>query len=120
MSSRESEFARVYDEHLRHVYGFLAYRLRDRDLAEDLTQATFERALRAWPRFDPKKASERTWLLTIARNRAIDHLRSLSARMDRNSYELDVREHPSLFVDMERDVPGKMAESDWQRPIQMA
>jgi RNA polymerase sigma-70 factor (ECF subfamily) len=75
MSSRDSEFARVYDEHLRHVYGFLAYRLRDRDLAEDLTQATFERALRAWPRFDPRKASERTWLLTIARNLMIDHYR---------------------------------------------
>jgi RNA polymerase sigma factor (sigma-70 family) len=88
MSSRESEFARVYDEHLRHVYGFLAYRLRDRDLAEDLTQATFERALRAWPRFDPNKASERTWLLTIARNLLIDHHRrdhpELSAEIDEN------------------------------------
>jgi RNA polymerase sigma-70 factor (ECF subfamily) len=88
MSSRESDFARVYDEHLRHVYGFLAYRLRDRDLAEDLTQATFERALRAWPRFDPVKASERTWLLTIARNLMIDHYRrdhpEPSAEIDEN------------------------------------
>lgn len=75
MSSLDSEFARVYDDHLRHVYGFLAYRLRDRDLAEDLTQAAFERALRAWPRFDPRKASERTWLLAIARNLMIDHHR---------------------------------------------
>ena len=75
MSSRESEFARVYDEHLWHVYGFLSYRVRDRDLAEDLTQSTFERALRAWPRFDPRRASERTWLLTIARNLLIDHHR---------------------------------------------
>jgi RNA polymerase sigma-70 factor (ECF subfamily) len=75
MSGADSEFARVYDEHVRHVYGFLTYRLRDRDLAEDLTQATFERALRAWPRFDPRKASERTWLLTIARNLMIDHHR---------------------------------------------
>jgi RNA polymerase sigma-70 factor (ECF subfamily) len=75
MSSRDSDFARVYDEHLWHVYGFLSYRVRDRDLAEDLTQATFERALRAWPRFDPRRASERTWLLAIARNLMIDHHR---------------------------------------------
>jgi RNA polymerase sigma factor (sigma-70 family) len=70
-----SDFARMYDEHVWRVYGFLAYRLHDRDLAEDLTQATFERALRAWSRFDPRRASECTWLLAIARNLLIDHYR---------------------------------------------
>ncbi len=75
MSSRDNDFARVYEEHLGYVYGFLYYRLRDLDLAEDLAHATFERALRAWPRFDPRRASERTWLLTIARNLMIDHHR---------------------------------------------
>jgi RNA polymerase sigma-70 factor (ECF subfamily) len=75
MSRRQSEFARVYNEHVWPVYGFLAYRLRDPDTAEDLTQATFERALRAWSRFDPRRASERTWLLAIARNLLIDHHR---------------------------------------------
>jgi RNA polymerase sigma factor (sigma-70 family) len=71
----QSEFARVYDEHVWRVYGFLAYRLHDREATEDLTQATFERALRAWSRFDPSRASERTWLLAIARNLLIDHHR---------------------------------------------
>lgn len=65
----------MYDEHVWRVYGFLAYRLSDRAAAEDLTQATFERALRAWSRFDPRRASEQTWLLTIARNLLIDHHR---------------------------------------------
>jgi RNA polymerase sigma factor (sigma-70 family) len=68
-------FARVYDEHVWRVYGFLAYRLADREAVEDLTQATFERALRAWSRFDPRRASERTWLLSIAQNLLIDHHR---------------------------------------------
>lgn len=71
----ETPFARVYEEHVWHVYGFLAYRVADRDLVEDLTQTTFERALRHWPRYDPSKASERTWLLAIARNLLIDHRR---------------------------------------------
>lgn len=75
MQSEQSTFARVYDEHVWRVYGFLAYRLGDRDTAEDLTQATFERALRAWSRFDPRRASESTWLLAIARNLLIDHYR---------------------------------------------
>lgn len=75
MHSEESSFLRVYDEHVWRIYGFFAYRLGQRDLAEDLTQATFERALRAWSRFDPHRASETTWLLAIARNLLIDHYR---------------------------------------------
>lgn len=75
MDRSHSDFARVYDEHLQSVYGFLAYRLRNRETAEDITQLTFERALRGWSRFDPRRASERTWLLVIARNLLIDHHR---------------------------------------------
>lgn len=76
MNSAHSRFARVYEEQIWAVYGFLAYRVSDRATAEDLTQATFERALRAWPRFDPQRASEKTWLLAIARNLLIDHARA--------------------------------------------
>ncbi len=83
MKRRQTEFARVYEEHVFSVYGFVAYRLRDRDAAEDLTQATFERALQAWSRFDPRRASERTWLLTIARNLLIDeHRKHQSERLE--------------------------------------
>jgi RNA polymerase sigma-70 factor (ECF subfamily) len=93
MSSSDSDFARVYDDHLRHVYGFLAYRVRDGDLAEDLTQSTFERALRAWPRFDPSRASERTWLLVIARNLLIDHHRRDHRELQG---EIDERDLPAV------------------------
>jgi len=73
-------FVDVYDEHIWDVYGFLAYRLGSRPDAEDLTQQTFERALRAWARFDPAKASPKTWLLAIARNLLIDHHRYSAVR----------------------------------------
>jgi RNA polymerase sigma-70 factor (ECF subfamily) len=79
MDRTNSDFSRVYDEHVSSVYGFLAYRVRDTHLAEDLTQATFERALKGWGRFDPRRASERTWLLVIARNLLIDHHRKHGA-----------------------------------------
>jgi RNA polymerase sigma factor (sigma-70 family) len=75
MNHRATEFARVYQEHVWRVYGFLAYHLREAGLAEDLTQTTFERALRAWSRFDPRRGSETTWLMAIARNALIDHHR---------------------------------------------
>lgn len=69
-------FDRVYEEHVFRVYAFVAYRAADRDEAEDLTQQVFERALVAWPRFDPRRASVATWLLAIARNLVIDHYRA--------------------------------------------
>jgi RNA polymerase sigma factor (sigma-70 family) len=95
MNRAQPEFARVYDEHVWRVYGFLAYRVRDRETAEDLTQATFERALQAWSRFDRRKASESTWLLAIARNLLIDHL-----RRDRSAVTDHIDEH------MLPEVPG--------------
>ena len=70
------DFSAVYDEHVWQVYGFFAYRMRSRADAEDLTQQTFERALRSWSRYDPSRAGVATWLLVIARNLLVDHLRA--------------------------------------------
>jgi RNA polymerase sigma-70 factor, ECF subfamily len=70
------DFTSVYDTQVGRVYGFFAYVLSSRADAEDLTQQTFERALRAWSRYDEERASASTWLLAIARNLLIDHLRA--------------------------------------------
>lgn len=71
----KAAFVEAYDEHVWDVYGFLAYRLVSREDAEDLTQLTFERALRSWRSYDRSKASVKTWLLAIARNLLVDHHR---------------------------------------------
>jgi RNA polymerase sigma factor (sigma-70 family) len=73
--SGHRDFARVYDEHVWRVYGFFGYHLGSRADVDDLTQLTFERALRAWHRFDRRRASTGTWLMSIARNLLIDHYR---------------------------------------------
>lgn len=86
-------FADAYDDHVWDVYGFLAYRTGNRADAEDLTQLTFERALRAWNRFDPSRASLKTWLLTIARNLLIDeHRRARMAPVRASLDDLGARE----------------------------
>lgn len=72
-------FAEVYEEHVYKVYAFVAYRVPSRAEAEDLTQLTFEKALRAWPRYDRRRASVSTWLMTIARNVVIDRHRASHA-----------------------------------------
>ncbi len=75
MTDRLEAFAKIYDEHVWDVYGFFGYRVSSREQVEDLVQTTFERALRAWHRFDPERATPRTWLLAIASNLLIDHYR---------------------------------------------
>jgi RNA polymerase sigma-70 factor (ECF subfamily) len=55
----------------------------DSSLAEDLTAETFEKALRSWRRFDPRRGSERTWLCRIGRSVALDHFRAESRRRPR-------------------------------------
>jgi len=84
--------ARLFDEHVWDVYGFIAYRVGNRVEAEDLTQQTFERALRAWRRFDPDRAQPRTWLLAIARNLVVDHYRRDRSSLHRHLGEGGVSE----------------------------
>lgn len=93
MGANRKDFAHVYEEHVWRVYGFLHYRLQDHARAEDLTQATFERALRAWGRFDRRRSAEQTWLLAIARNLLIDdYRRQGSATME----QLDEQDFPAV------------------------
>ena len=76
-------FSQAAEEHLDDVYGYLAWFTGDRAVAEDLTGATFERALRLWHRFDPRRGSARTWLCQVARTVALDHFRAERRRTRR-------------------------------------
>ncbi len=98
--ARDQELRRVYRDHVDAVFGFFAYSL-GRQAAEDLTATTFERVIRHWGRYDSKRASERTWILVIARNTLIDHYRRQSHRQ---AASLD--EHPLLMDSLvEQDDP---------------
>src|SRR4029079_15375609 len=76
-------FESVAERHLDDVHAYLVYLTRDRGIAEDLTAETFEKALRQWPRFDPRRGSARTWLCQIARTTALDHFRAEERRRRR-------------------------------------
>jgi RNA polymerase sigma-70 factor (ECF subfamily) len=76
---RQSDFERLFDEHAQPLFAFLVYRTGDRGLAEDVVADTFEKALRSKRLFNRRKASEKTWLYTIALNRLRDCLRRRSA-----------------------------------------
>jgi RNA polymerase sigma factor (sigma-70 family) len=75
--------AEAAEAHLDDVFGYLLYLTRDRETAEDLSSSTFEKAVRLWDRFDPRRGSARTWLLGIARTTALDWFRAESRRRRR-------------------------------------
>jgi RNA polymerase sigma-70 factor, ECF subfamily len=57
------------------TFGFLVRLLGDRAAAEDVQQQVFTEVWRRAGDYDPRRAGLLTWVLTIARSRAIDHLR---------------------------------------------
>ena len=94
---RSGEFDVTYDEHVWRVYGFFAYRMRSRQDAEDLTQLTFERALRGWEMYDETRATVGSWLIVIARNLLTDHLRAAAARPRSAIGEQDLSAQPAAL-----------------------
>jgi len=85
------ELDSVYRAHVAAIYGFFSYSV-GRDLAEDLTAATFERVVRSWGRFDASRSGERTWIYAIARNLLTDHL-----RRERHRAGPSLDEYPGLI-----------------------
>jgi len=60
----------------RRVYGIVLAITRDGRLSEDLAQEAFVRAWRHAETFDPRRGSVATWLIVIARNLAVDAMRT--------------------------------------------
>jgi RNA polymerase sigma-70 factor, ECF subfamily len=65
----------VYEEYGSTVLGYLINVLGDRGVAEDVHQQVFLEVWQRAPGYDPQRASVLTWIMTIARSRAIDELR---------------------------------------------
>lgn len=70
----------VFDRTSAKLMGICLQVLKDREEAEDVLQDVFVSVWKRAATFDPAKASPITWLATIARNRAIDRLRSRRSR----------------------------------------
>ena len=78
----QEALAYLYDRHAQTVFAAALGTSRDRWIAEEVVQETF---LTLWNRaeqYDPSRGALRAWLLTIARNRAVDRLRA-AGRHDR-------------------------------------
>lgn len=70
----ETIFNNLYSKYHQDVFQFLFYMVKNKEVAEDLTQDVYIKALKAYHQFR-EGASEKTWLYSIAKNTAIDYLR---------------------------------------------
>lgn len=71
----EAAFERLYTATRAKLYGIVLRILRRTDLADEVVQETYLKIWNSAAQFDPAKASPITWMVAIARNRAIDLVR---------------------------------------------
>ncbi|WP_402468483.1 ECF RNA polymerase sigma factor SigK [Isoptericola aurantiacus] len=103
-------FGPVYDALAPVAYGTSLGVLRDPDHAAEVTQEVMVEVWQTAARFDPARASARTWVATLARRRAVDRVRSEQSRRDRDQRDLDATraasEHDVVAEDVERRLEG--------------
>jgi len=71
----EDAFAELYDATVARVHGLALRILREPRAAEEVTEDVFFQVWRQARRYDPARGRPLAWMLTIARSRALDHLR---------------------------------------------
>lgn len=90
-------FAALYRATSAKLYGVALRILRRRDLADEVIQETYVRIWNNAGAFEPGRASPITWMVTIARNRALDEVRRASPlSIDASPEALDVADGAML------------------------
>ena len=74
-SVQDSLFLSWYDSYASDIYRYVVLRISTKEVAEDLVSEIFLSAWKHRARYNPDKASAKTWLFTIAKNALIDHYR---------------------------------------------
>jgi RNA polymerase sigma-70 factor (ECF subfamily) len=100
----------VFRENWSRVLASLVGFVRDIELAEDATQDAFAIAAERWPR-DGMPANPTGWLITTARNRALDRIRrerTLAAKTEQ--LERELRDQPEEPMDETTTIPDERLE----------
>jgi len=99
----EVAFERLYQATRAKLYGVVLRILRRADLADEVMQETYLKVWSSAGQFNPALASPITWMLAIARNRAIDLVRRRS--------EMSIEEEPEV-MQIAADTPDPLAKRE--------
>lgn len=75
-------FAEIYRTNYGQVFRFVHFRVKNRQLAEDISQTTFTKAFARIASFEIRDSAVAAWLITIARNLVADHWKSGHTRLE--------------------------------------
>ena len=81
----------LYMRFADNVYGYVRSIVKDHYEAEDVTQHVFAKLMTALPKYEPREVPFAAWILRVARNVALDHLRQRRAIPCEEVRELDGR-----------------------------
>ena len=110
----EQALGALYDKWYPLVHGVVSRLLRQPDDVEDVVEETFWQAWRQASRFDASRGAVQTWLLTIARSRALDRVRALRRRREE---PLEGDDGESVVQRPAEGDPGLDAEASERRRI---
>jgi len=116
-SQDEAALAALYDRHSGILYSLLRRILRDESASEEVLQDVFLHLWRIAPRFDQQRGELRSWLLVMARNRAISYLRKrpLPESDDVELYAVSSTERQDVVV-VQNDLIAKVRRAMSQLP----
>lgn len=118
-SSDPDAFAKLYRHYVNRIHAFAYRRSGAREIADDVTSATFEKALRKLPEFSPRGGGFGAWLFRIAANELTDHhRREARPRSDRGQRAMSMMQADDDDLDplirdddckLVRDAIGKLS-----------
>jgi RNA polymerase sigma-70 factor (ECF subfamily) len=104
-------FSVLYDRVTPQVLGVALRVLRDRALAEEVTQEVMVEVWKKADRFDPDRGTASGWITTLTHRRAVDRVRSEQASRDRDD-RVSRRDEPRAFDAVADEVQVRL--DHWQ------
>jgi RNA polymerase sigma-70 factor (ECF subfamily) len=120
----QTAFGELYDRFASRVFGSIRRLLIDHAQSEEVAQEVFLEVWQSASRFEPNKGGAATWILTMAKRRAIDRIRSAQSSRDRDTrvgirdYRIEydhVAEAAEITIERERVGEAMQQLTDTQR-----
>lgn len=104
-------FAALYDRTAPRILGIVTQVLRDPAQSEEVTQEVYLELWQNAARFDGSRGRALSWMMTVARRRAIDRVRASQSSRDRD-LRVGIRDQPTDFDIVADTVDGRFAHAE--------